>query len=136
MTESPQVIFGKELEFATPDTPYNRLIREVLNLGLIRLGSTEPRISNPKDGFLSSVAIELGPAAVAVALSGMGWDGAEGIKAIRDSGGFTIAQDEETSVAYGTARFAMNLNAVCESIPDHDIASRLVNIVSGNARAT
>ncbi len=32
MTESPQVIFGKELEFATPDTPYNRLIREVLSL--------------------------------------------------------------------------------------------------------
>lgn len=63
---------------------------------------------------------------IAVIMTGMGRDGAEGIKKIREKGGRTFAQDEETSVVYGMNRVAVELNAVDEIVPLSEISKKIV----------
>ncbi len=83
-----------------------------------------------KNVLFRSMARELGPGAIAVILSGMDSDGAEGMKAVRNAGGFTIAQDEATSAIYVIARFAVELDAVCELLPIQEIGPRLLSLVT------
>jgi two-component system chemotaxis response regulator CheB len=82
----------------------------------------------PKDALFRSMARDLGPRAIAVVLTGMGRDGAEGMKEVRDAGGFTIAQDESTSLVYSTPRFAVEANAARESLPLEAIAPGLLEL--------
>jgi two-component system chemotaxis response regulator CheB len=99
----------------------------------LRLVEREARVYNSKDILFRSMARDLGPGAVAVTLTGPGMDGADGMKEVRDSGGFTIAQNATTSLIYGTAGFAVRLNAVCESLPLLEIAPRLLALVAAGA---
>ncbi len=64
--------------------------------------------------------------AVAALLTGMGRDGAQGLKALRDAGAFTIAQDEATSTVYGMPRAAMELDAARQSLPLHKIGPEIL----------
>ncbi len=70
---------------------------------------SEGQVYNPKDALFHSMTSEFGPSAVAVILTGMGSDGARGMKEVRDAGGFTIAQDQATSLG-PTAPFAVELD--------------------------
>jgi two-component system chemotaxis response regulator CheB len=63
------------------------------------------------DELFRSLARHVGAATVAVVLSGMGEDGAEGLGLVRDAGGTTIAQDEATSTVYGMPRAAAERGA-------------------------
>ncbi len=74
------------------------------------------------DALFESCATALGPNAVAVMLTGMGDDGANGMKAMRDAGARTIAQNEETCVVFGMPRVAIERGAVEEVLPLDDIA--------------
>jgi two-component system chemotaxis response regulator CheB len=74
-------------------------------LALRQGAPSEPNVPSG-DVLLNSLAATLGRDAVAVVLTGMGHDGAEGTAAVRAAGGFTIAQDEATSVIYGMPRAA------------------------------
>jgi two-component system chemotaxis response regulator CheB len=62
------------------------------------------------------MADALGSHAVGVVLTGMGNDGAEGLLAIRQGGGFTIAEDESTAVVNGMPEAARTLGAACVSL--------------------
>lgn len=77
------------------------------------------------DVLLRSAAACAGSGATGVLLTGMGEDGARGLKAIRDAGGMTIAQDEATCVVYGMPRAAVELGAACAVLPLHEIAGAL-----------
>jgi two-component system chemotaxis response regulator CheB len=63
------------------------------------------------DVLLLSLARVCGARSVAVVLTGMGRDGAEGLAAVADAGGRTIAQDEQSSDVYGMPRAAVELGA-------------------------
>lgn len=69
------------------------------------------------DVLFDSVADTAGRNAVAAILTGMGADGAKGLKKIRDRGGFTIGQDKETCVVYGMPMVAYQQGAVCQQAP-------------------
>lgn len=62
-------------------------------------------------------------AVLAVLLSGMGRDGATGMKSIFDSGGDTIAQDEESSIIFGMPGVAIHSGVVCNVLSPKEIAN-------------
>ena len=67
---------------------------------------------------------------VAVLLTGMGRDGAEGLRLLRGSGYHTIAQDKSTSAVYGMPKAAADLGAATEILALDNIGPRLANIFS------
>lgn len=77
----------------------------------------------------ASVAQFYGRKTVGILLTGMGRDGADGMKAIVDAGGFTIAQDEATSVVFGMPKEAIALGAARQVLPIQAIAPALLNVV-------
>ncbi|MFP4210996.1 MAG: chemotaxis protein CheB [Alkalispirochaeta sp.] len=69
------------------------------------------------DVLFESAAESYGADTVGVLLTGMGRDGAEGCRAIRERRGYTLVQDEATSVVYGMPRAAAELGAAREILP-------------------
>jgi two-component system chemotaxis response regulator CheB len=81
------------------------------------------------DALLESIAASFGRRAIGVILTGMGRDGALGLRAIRDRGGRTIAQDESTCVVFGMPREAILLGAAEEVLPLEQIPATLLRWV-------
>lgn len=80
---------------------------------------------NPSiDYTLESIA-PLGEKALGVILTGMGNDGAKGLKAMRDQGAFTIAQDENSSVVYGMPQKAAEYGGALKILPLDKIAAEI-----------
>lgn len=67
----------------------------------------------------------------AALLTGMGADGAEALKRLKDAGYHTLVQDEESSVVWGMPGSAYKLDAHCEMLGLRDVANRLINLTSG-----
>ncbi|EYE88768.1 chemotaxis protein CheY [Fervidicella metallireducens AeB] len=61
--------------------------------------------------------------------TGMGKDGAEGVKKIKANGGYIIAQDELTSTVYGMPKAAYETGCVDVVLPDHKIAEEIIKVV-------
>lgn len=81
------------------------------------------------DVLMKSVAAIYGDRVIGVLLSGMGKDGAEGMKAIKDRDGRTIVQDEATSVIFGMQKAAMELRCVDSVVPLSGIATRIMEVL-------
>ena len=90
-------------------------------------GSYRPSV----DVFFHSVARYWRGKVAALLLTGMGRDGALGLKAVREAGGITIAQDEESCVVYGMPKAAAAIDAAQEILPLKAMAPRIVEIVAG-----
>lgn len=73
-----------------------------------------------------AVAAYYRQAALGVLLTGMGRDGAEGLSAIAQAGGTTIAQDEQSCVVFGMPKEAIALGAVQHILAIHEIAPALL----------
>jgi two-component system chemotaxis response regulator CheB len=80
------------------------------------------------DVLFRSVAQKVGPNAVGVILTGMGDDGARGLKEMRDAGAPTIAQDEASSVVWGMPGAAVKLGAVGEILPLGKVAEAVMRL--------
>lgn len=74
------------------------------------------------DVLFQSVANQAGCLACGVLLTGMGEDGASGLKAMKDKGAFTIIQDEKTCDVYGMPKVAKAKHAHCIELPLQQIA--------------
>lgn len=81
------------------------------------------------DAFFTSLARCGLPPCAAALLTGMGRDGAAGLKTLRDAGWHTIAQDQASSVVYGMPRAASELDAACETLGIHSIGPALLKHV-------
>lgn len=81
------------------------------------------------DTLFDSVARSYGPHALGILLTGMGADGALGLKKLHDLGAPTICQDEATSTVWGMPKAAIDLGAARTVLPVHDIAGEIERIV-------
>jgi two-component system chemotaxis response regulator CheB len=87
------------------------------------------------DVLFQSVAHDCGSGAAACLLTGMGRDGASGLLDVRKAGGFTIAQDEATSVVYGMPREAALLGAAERVLPLGEIGPALAALTAWQCEA-
>lgn len=81
-------------------------------------------------GLMLSVAEVYGSKSIGVILTGMGRDGAEGLRAIYNAGGYTIAQSEETCVVFGMPRAAIEDKCVKQIVPLNEIGVFLVSCLA------
>ena len=98
---------------------------------VIRLHDTEPvnRHKPAVDVMFRSVAHSAGGNAIAVLLTGMGSDGAAGMKEMHDVGAKTVVQDEQTSVVWGMPGAAFKLGCADYVLPLDDVANRILTWV-------
>ena len=78
---------------------------------------------------MASVAEVYGPRALGVVLTGMGSDGVEGLRAIREAGGRTLAESEETCVIYGMPKAAVEAGVVDRAVPLDRVADEILAAV-------
>ncbi|MBD1401243.1 chemotaxis protein CheB [Pelovirga terrestris] len=92
------------------------------------LEDKKPRESNslPVDIFLRSLADDQGERAVAVILSGTGSDGTRGVRAVKESGGLVMIQDEDSAKFDGMPRAAASTGLADFILPPHKMPSQLL----------
>lgn len=102
--------------------------------GGARLYLEEPgsTVQVPSVNRLFTTAAEvLGPRVTGFVLTGMGRDGADGVRAVKAAGGVVYAESEETAAIYGMPREAAATGCVEELLPLPEIATRLIAVVGG-----
>src|SRR5690606_4748518 len=82
------------------------------------------------DYLMQSVARAAGANAMGVVLTGMGRDGANGLKQMKEKGAFNLAQDESTCVVFGMPKEAIRVGAIDEVLPIDKIADRLIQFLN------
>jgi two-component system chemotaxis response regulator CheB len=124
---------GDTLAAATGFVCPGRQCMEVVSVGgewKVRVGSATPtdRYVPSADRLFKSAAAAAGPRLIAVILTGMGDDGTEGAKAVREAGGIVIAEAQETAVVYGMPGAAVRAGVVNEVLPLPAISERLAKL--------
>lgn len=107
----------------------------IMERGRIRLVPGAPvNCCRPSiDVFFNSLAEDQGTRVVGVLLTGMGKDGAMGLRRIKEQGGTTIAQDKESSAVFGMPKAAVELNAVDEVLPLPEIPAAIARLFGHRA---
>jgi two-component system chemotaxis response regulator CheB len=110
--------------------PGNRHIKvKRLPLGDVAVLSDEPRINGHRpsvDVLFRSVADEFGASALAVLMTGMGEDGAQGMGTVKAAGGMTIAQSEDSCVVYGMPKAAIERGYATRVVDLDALANTLI----------
>ena len=114
------------------------LAPEGSQMGITRDGWIRLTKGSADDGFcpsasylFESAAEAYGGAAIGILLTGMGRDGAAGLKRLRELGGVTIAQDEESCVIFGMPGEAIRLGAAQFVLPPQQISGAIRGLVTG-----
>ncbi|MBN2105190.1 chemotaxis protein CheB [bacterium] len=81
------------------------------------------------DVLMKSIEWEPPMRVIGIILSGLGQDGAEGIKHLKKIGGFTIAQDESSAAIYGMPKSAVETNQIDWQLTPEQIRLRLIHLV-------
>ena len=99
--------------------------------GKIILDQSEPKWSVRPcvDYLFQSTAHHFSDRVIGVILTGMGRDGAEGMKAIKEKGGYGIIESEETALVYGMPGAAIDTGAYDEVVPLDEIPQKLIDLI-------
>lgn len=126
------VVLGRVL--VAPGGSHTMLVRSGTKY-IVRLKEGPPvHFQRPAvDVLFHSAARAAGANAVGILLTGMGSDGAAGLKAMRDAGAYTIVESEETCVVFGMPRAAIELGAATKVLPLHQVGPSFMEWVHANA---
>lgn len=114
-----------------------------MHMALIRAGGYAVRVYEDEpvnrhqpsvDVLFDSTAHIARHSALGIILTGMGSDGARGLRAMKTAGAYTIAQDEKSSVVFGMPEQAIRQGGACEVAPLERIAERMVDWASQDGR--
>jgi two-component system chemotaxis response regulator CheB len=111
---------------------YHLVVEKKSLATLVRLDSS-PSVSGHRpsaDVLFESVAKVYGNRAMGVIMTGMGKDGADKIGDIYEAGGYTLGQDQESSVVYGMPRVAFEYGYVMEQVSLDSMADRIFALVN------
>lgn len=111
---------------------YHMILERNANKTVVRLNQ-QPLIGGHRpsvEPLMESVASIYGQRAVGVILTGMGRDGAQGISAIKQSQGYTIAEDQSTAVVFGMPKAAIELGVIDKVLPLPAIAGEIIRAVT------
>ncbi len=113
--------------YIAPDNYYtgvNRGMRIFLNDKHASYNHHRPSVNF----MFESIAKSYGSKTLGILLTGMGQDGAKGLREIKQAGGETIAQDEATSIVYGMAKSAVSLGAVDHIVSLDKVSSIILQL--------
>ena len=105
----------------------------IVNNAGISFDPSDP-VNNQKpaaDILFKSAAEVYGDSVISIVLTGMGTDGAEGTRIVKQAGGITIAQDENSSMIFGMPQAAAETGCVDMVLPLNEIAKKLVSLAGG-----
>jgi two-component system chemotaxis response regulator CheB len=125
VAEEGELIVPGQVYFAPEDRHLVLAARGVLG------SSQAPPVGHVRPSatvLFKSAAQFYGAEVAGILLTGMGEDGAAGLKAIREAGGVTLAQDEASSVVYGMPRAAAELGVVDQVLPLQRIAGVMMEL--------
>lgn len=77
------------------------------------------------DVLFRSVAENVGQNSIGILLTGMGKDGADGLLKIKQNSGYTVCQDERTSIVFGMPKAAIDMGAACSVLPINKITEHI-----------
>ena len=119
--------------YIAPGGHHMGLICSTSNVKIIQLSDAPPENNcRPSADFLfRSAAMQVRGRTVGVILTGMGNDGAQGLRFLKQQGSYVIAQDEATCVVFGMPKAAIDAGVVDAVLPLDVIASRITTIVRG-----
>ncbi len=134
-----KVVIGNQDDLVQPGNIYvapgkQNMILKKGGLSKVRINFTSERYKEYNypsvNALMHSVAEVYGKRAIGVLLTGMGKDGATGMKAINDKGGYTIAQNKETCVVFGMPKAAIDANAIKQVVNLYEISGFLVSCLA------
>lgn len=100
--------------------------------GKVRLTEDPPvhGVRPAADPLLESLPPVFGSRVLAVVLTGMGYDGARGVRAVKRAGGRCVAEDASTCVVYGMPRVVIEMGLADEVVPIHEVAGAITRLVA------
>ncbi|HYX33154.1 MAG TPA: chemotaxis-specific protein-glutamate methyltransferase CheB [Oligoflexus sp.] len=124
----------KSIIYIAPSGMQTEVLAMGPNLVFRVFKSAEPMPYNPCiDVLFHSIAKSVGKKSIGVLLTGMGHDGAKGLKSMLEAGAPTIGQDERSSVVYGMSAVAKQLGAVDRELPLTIIPGEILRVLRGVA---
>jgi two-component system chemotaxis response regulator CheB len=125
-----------------PEAGHAYVAPDGLHLGISKDGYLELAEAPKEHGLrpavsylFRSVAAAYGPAAIGVLLTGMGRDGAQELRALRQAGAVTIAQDRDSAIVFGMPGAAVQLDAAVHVLPPPAIANTIQRLLLSTHRS-
>lgn len=124
------MIVEPDTAYIMPGGHHGEVVEEDGDVKIILNKGPKVNYARPSiDVLMKSVAEVFDEKSVGTLLTGMGVDGAMGMKAIKEAGGATIAQDKETSAVFTMPRAAIELGCVDKVVPLQNIPDEIVKIL-------
>ncbi len=121
--------------FVAPGSHHLQLVRNGTSVRTEVVRAAEGAKYVPSiDTMFTSAARAMGTGVIGLLLTGMGSDGRDGMKAIKECGGFTIAESEETAVIYGMPKEAVDSGSVDKVLRLEQMAVELTRLIEEKGR--